>query len=334
MPLGIDATIRYGLNIPPTESIRQSHLDPDSPYNTRLRAGLPPTPIANPGLAVDPGGGASAQASTTSSSSASPTARPLLHRQRAEFLHYPRAGLNRDLASGRRHLPAGGGSAARLPAVDGTVILRAGCESCRVRLCAAIRRTGSECDRIGDAAGRAARPPSRGLSLAADAERGFAARGLDWAYVALDVAPADFETALRGIAAARVRGRERHRPAQACRGRDPGEADAPSVNTLVFDDGRASRLSTDAAILDGVAARAPVVIGDGGAARAFGRRSRDARVFSRRGDWPPEVRRRSGRERHAGPDEVLVEVGAGQTLVDLPYPGPATAAAPVTAGAT
>ena len=30
----------------------------------------------------------------------------------------------------------------------------------------------------------------------------FAARGLDWAYVALDVAPADFETAVRGLAAA------------------------------------------------------------------------------------------------------------------------------------
>jgi UPF0755 protein len=51
MPLGIDATIRYGLNIPPTESIRQSQLDTITPYNTRKVAGLPPTPIANPGLA-------------------------------------------------------------------------------------------------------------------------------------------------------------------------------------------------------------------------------------------------------------------------------------------
>jgi uncharacterized YceG family protein len=51
MPLGIDATLRYGLNIPPTESIRQSQLESDSPYNTRKQAGLPPTPIANPGLA-------------------------------------------------------------------------------------------------------------------------------------------------------------------------------------------------------------------------------------------------------------------------------------------
>jgi UPF0755 protein len=51
MVLGIDATLRYGLDIPPTESIRQSQLDSDNPYNTRKVAGLPPTPIANPGLA-------------------------------------------------------------------------------------------------------------------------------------------------------------------------------------------------------------------------------------------------------------------------------------------
>jgi uncharacterized YceG family protein len=51
MPLGIDATLRYGLDIPPTESIRQSQLESNSPYNTRKRQGLPPTPIASPGLA-------------------------------------------------------------------------------------------------------------------------------------------------------------------------------------------------------------------------------------------------------------------------------------------
>jgi len=51
MPLGIDATIRYGLNVPGTESLRQSHLTNPTPYNTRLHPGLPPTPIANPGLA-------------------------------------------------------------------------------------------------------------------------------------------------------------------------------------------------------------------------------------------------------------------------------------------
>jgi len=51
LPLGIDATIRYGLSIPPTKAIRQSQLDSNNPYNTRNRLGLPPTPISNPGLA-------------------------------------------------------------------------------------------------------------------------------------------------------------------------------------------------------------------------------------------------------------------------------------------
>jgi peptidoglycan lytic transglycosylase G len=51
MTLGIDATLRYGLDIPPTESIRKSQLESNNPYNTRKLTGLPPTPIANPGLA-------------------------------------------------------------------------------------------------------------------------------------------------------------------------------------------------------------------------------------------------------------------------------------------
>jgi uncharacterized YceG family protein len=51
MTLGIDATLRYGFDIPPTESIRQSQLDSNHPYNTRKLPGLTPTPIANPGLA-------------------------------------------------------------------------------------------------------------------------------------------------------------------------------------------------------------------------------------------------------------------------------------------
>jgi uncharacterized YceG family protein len=51
MPLGIDATLRYGLGIRPTESIHESQLHNQTAYNTRLHYGLPPTPIANPGLA-------------------------------------------------------------------------------------------------------------------------------------------------------------------------------------------------------------------------------------------------------------------------------------------
>ena len=51
MALGIDAALRYGLNIPPTESIHESQLANPTPYNLRLHAGLPPTPIGAPGLA-------------------------------------------------------------------------------------------------------------------------------------------------------------------------------------------------------------------------------------------------------------------------------------------
>jgi uncharacterized YceG family protein len=51
MTLGIDAALRYGLNIPGTESIHESQLHNPTPYNLRLHAGLPPTPIGSPGLA-------------------------------------------------------------------------------------------------------------------------------------------------------------------------------------------------------------------------------------------------------------------------------------------
>ena len=51
MTLGIDASLRYGLNIPPTKSLAP-YLQSDNPYNTRKFPGLPPTPIGNPGLAA------------------------------------------------------------------------------------------------------------------------------------------------------------------------------------------------------------------------------------------------------------------------------------------
>lgn len=49
MPLGIDATIRYALG-DWTRPLKVSELQLNSPYNTRTRQGLPPTPIGNPGL--------------------------------------------------------------------------------------------------------------------------------------------------------------------------------------------------------------------------------------------------------------------------------------------
>ena len=50
MPLGIDATIGY-IDPDPSNGLTASDFEIDSPYNTRLHTGLPPTPIASPGIA-------------------------------------------------------------------------------------------------------------------------------------------------------------------------------------------------------------------------------------------------------------------------------------------
>jgi shikimate dehydrogenase len=161
----------------------------------------------------------------------------------------------------------------------------------------------------------------------------FAARGLDWAYVACDVGPEELEPAVRGLAAAGFAGANvtaPHKVAAAAL----AETGLPSVNTLVFEEGRIRGHSTDAAVLAGRQAAQPVVIGDGGAARAFAHALPGARVFSRSGDWPP-VARDADLVVNATPvrEEVLVELGPGQTLVDLPYPDTATAVAAREAGA-
>jgi shikimate dehydrogenase len=162
----------------------------------------------------------------------------------------------------------------------------------------------------------------------------FAALGLDWAYVPLPTPPERLEDAVSGLAALGVTGANVTAPhkiavARLC------ETDATSVNTLVVRDGRVHGSTTDAAILAGLDTDSAVVIGDGGAATAFVQALPEARRFSRRADWPPDA---SGARLVVNAtsvrDEVLVELASGQTLVDLPYPETATAAAARRGGAT
>lgn len=162
----------------------------------------------------------------------------------------------------------------------------------------------------------------------------FAALGLDWAYVPLPTPPDRLADAVRGLAALGFVGANVTTPhklavTELC------DTDAPSVNTLVVRDGRVEGWTTDTAILAGLPAERPVVVGDGGTATAFVQALPSARRFSRRGEWPPVV---AGADLvvHATSerDEVVVRVEQGQTLVDLPYPETATARAARAAGAT
>jgi shikimate dehydrogenase len=161
----------------------------------------------------------------------------------------------------------------------------------------------------------------------------FEALGLDWAYVPLPTPPEGLAGAIGGLralgfAGANVTAPHKVAAAALCR------TEAGSVNTLLVRDDGVEGCSTDAAVLSGLDAERPVVIGDGGAATAFLEALPHARRFARRGDWPPDVRdadlivnATSAR------DDVLVALAPGQTLVDLPYPDTATAAAARRAGA-
>jgi shikimate dehydrogenase len=152
----------------------------------------------------------------------------------------------------------------------------------------------------------------------------FAAAGIDWEYVVRDVQPEELEAAVREAKYANVTA-----PYKLDAARILG-SELPSVNTIV----RRRGFSTDAAILEQVGrCDRPAIVGDGGAAAAFRHALPRARVFSRRGEWPPHVSD-ADVVIHTTPvrDEVLFELGEGQTLVDLPYPRTATARAAAAAG--
>ena len=162
----------------------------------------------------------------------------------------------------------------------------------------------------------------------------FAAAGLDWAYVPLPTPPERLEGAVNGLVALGFVGANVTTPhklpiTRLCR------ADSPSVNTLVVRGDHVEGRTTDAAILEQLATENAVIIGDGGSATAFAHALPGARSYSRRTEWPPSVEDadlvvNATSER----EEVLVALTPGQTLIDLPYPETATAAAARRVGAT
>jgi shikimate dehydrogenase len=159
----------------------------------------------------------------------------------------------------------------------------------------------------------------------------FAVRGLDWAYVALPVDPAEgrLTEAVQGLAAAGFAGANVTAPYKrdvvgACDEVEESVSGSGSANTLLFRDGRVLASTTDAAVLGEIEAARAAVVGDGGAGQAFASalrsRGTEVHVFSRRGDWPPRTAD-ADLLVHATPivDSRLVEPRPGQIVVDLPY---------------
>lgn len=148
----------------------------------------------------------------------------------------------------------------------------------------------------------------------------FAAAGLDWEYVAVEVGPDGLGEAVAGVreelAGANVTIPHKRAVVGLC-----DEAEGDSVNTLVVRDGRVLGYNTDKEIVAGIEAQRICLIGAGGAAQALlPALAGEVRVFSRSGEWPPDA---SGVDLvvNATPvrDELLVEPRAEQAVVDLAY---------------
>jgi shikimate dehydrogenase len=160
----------------------------------------------------------------------------------------------------------------------------------------------------------------------------FAARGLDWAYVPLRVSAEALEDAIRGLVALGFAGANVTTPHKLAVAKLV-DTELPSVNTLVVRDDRVFGYSTDAAVLGELEFQRGAILGDGGAATAFAAALPQAPRFSRRAAWPPDVSQvdlivNATSERQ----DVVVELGTGQTLVDLPYPRSPTARAAAASG--
>jgi shikimate dehydrogenase len=162
---------------------------------------------------------------------------------------------------------------------------------------------------------------------------GFAALGLDWAYMPLSTPPDLLGAAVAGLRATGFAGANvtiPHKQAviELCDELDEVAQAAGSVNTLVFEDGRIVGSSTDGDAVTSqidAAGRRALVLGAGGAARAaveaLERAGAEVTMASRREPgWPPSA---AGYDVlvNATPlkEELVVTPHGGMQVVDLAY---------------
>jgi shikimate dehydrogenase len=149
----------------------------------------------------------------------------------------------------------------------------------------------------------------------------FAARALDWAYVAFDVPPERLREAVAGLVALGFAGANVTIPHKEATAALCDEAEGEAVNTLVIEDGRVLGFNTDKEIVAGIEAERVCLIGAGGAARTLmPGLPGEVRVFTRSGEWPPDA---TGCDLvvNATPvrDELFVDPRPEQAVVDLAY---------------
>jgi shikimate dehydrogenase len=149
----------------------------------------------------------------------------------------------------------------------------------------------------------------------------FAASGLDWEYVTLEVEPEELAGAVRGLVADGYAGANVTIPHKRAAAALADETEGESVNTLVFRGRRVLGFNTDKEIVAGIEAERTCLIGAGGAAKALlPSLPGEVRVFSRGGEWPPNA---DGCDLvvNATPvcDELLVSPRPEQAVVDLAY---------------
>jgi len=149
----------------------------------------------------------------------------------------------------------------------------------------------------------------------------FAAAGLDWEYVAIEVDPEALAETVRALANTGFAGVNVTIPHKEAAALLCDEAEGDAVNTLVFRESRVLGFNTDVEIVVGLPSERVCLIGAGGAAKALRPGlSGEVRVFTRSGAWPPDP---DGCDLivNATPvrDELLVRPRAGQTVVDLAY---------------